>query len=48
MSACNGDSDDDVPRLPPDTLAILNEFYEKQNEKAKKEEQGDIGEDWVW
>ena len=48
MSACNDDSDDDVPSLPPDAVAILNEFYKEQNEKAKKEEQGDIGEDWVW
>ena len=46
MSGFNGDSNDDIPRLPPDTLAILNEFYEEQNEKAKKEEHGDIGEDW--
>jgi hypothetical protein len=28
-------------------LAILNEFYQEQNENSKKEEQGDIGEDWV-
>jgi hypothetical protein len=39
---------DDEPKfskLPADTLAILNEFYQEQNER--KEEQGDIGEDWV-
>jgi hypothetical protein len=28
-------------------LAILNELYEEQNENLTKEEQGDIGEDWV-
>jgi hypothetical protein len=33
--------------LPADTLAILNEFYQEQNENLRKEEQGDIGEDWV-
>jgi hypothetical protein len=34
-------------KLPADTLAILNEFYQEQNENSRKEEQGDIGEDWV-
>jgi hypothetical protein len=34
-------------KLPADTLAILNEFYQEQNENLRKEEQGDIGEDWV-
>ena len=38
---------DEEPKLPADTLAILNEFYEEQNENLRKEEQGDIGEDWV-
>jgi hypothetical protein len=41
---------DDEPKfskLPADTLAILNEFYQEQNENSRKEEQGDIGEDWV-
>ena len=41
------DSDDDVPTLPADTIAILQEFYQEQNEKSKKEEQGEIDEDWV-
>lgn len=41
------ESEDDVPRLPADTLAILKEFYREQNEKLKKEEEGEIGEDWV-
>jgi hypothetical protein len=34
-------------KLPADTLAILNELYQEQNENLRKEEQGDIGEDWV-
>ena len=38
---------DEDPKLPADTLAILNEFYQEQNENSRKEEQGDIGEDWV-
>lgn len=41
------DDEDDVPTLPADTLAILEDFYREQNEKREKEEQGDIGEDWV-
>ena len=48
MSGFGCDSDDDVPRLPADTLAILNEFYQEQNDNLKKEEHGDIQEDWVW
>jgi hypothetical protein len=34
-------------KLPADTLSILNELYQEQNENLRKEEQGDIGEDWV-
>ena len=45
--ATSCDSDDDVPTLPAYTLAILQEFYQEQNEKSKKEEQGEIVEDWV-
>jgi hypothetical protein len=40
--SCDGE-----PKLPADTLAILNELYQEQNENLRKEEQGDIGEDWV-
>jgi hypothetical protein len=39
--------DETIIKLPADTLAILNEFYQEQNENLRKEEQGDIGEDWV-
>jgi hypothetical protein len=38
---------DEEPKLPADTLAILNELYQEQNENSRKEEQGDICEDWV-
>ncbi|XP_028413370.1 EEF1A lysine methyltransferase 1-like [Dendronephthya gigantea] len=40
------DDDKDVPTLPADTLAILEDFYKEQNKKHQNEEQGDIGEDW--
>ena len=36
-----------MPADVADTLAILNEFYQEQNEHLRKEEQGDIGEDWI-
>jgi hypothetical protein len=36
-----------LPADVADTLAILNEFYQEQNEHLRKEEQGDIGEDWI-
>ena len=39
--------DEDIPRLSSDTLAILSEFYREQEEKCKREESGDISENWV-
>ena len=30
------DSDDEIPRLHPQTLAVLTEFYKEQEEKEKK------------
>ena len=54
---CSSDDDDDVPALPLDTLAILQEFYQEQAERqgftleanGGKITQGeiDVEEDWV-
>ena len=43
------DSDDDVPQLPADTLAVLHEFYAEQAEQKAKEgeAEGIPEEDWV-
>uniref|UniRef100_A0A1I7XQQ8 RING-type E3 ubiquitin transferase n=1 Tax=Heterorhabditis bacteriophora TaxID=37862 RepID=A0A1I7XQQ8_HETBA len=42
------DSDDDVPQLPADTLAVLEQFHEEQRKKAEMEMDGcgEIDENW--
>lgn len=51
------DSEDDVPTLPADTLAVLQSFLKEQTEQKQREEAaaetGDVSginlqEDWVY